>query len=146
MNTLQIRTPHSTWMIGSALAAIVVHGACWFVVHLFVGSGDTVGDTQRQMVLALAWLVGALALWRLRPPPSRLHALMIVLVCALFVTGLGSLAALVKLTFLEHADMSARLLQSFGLFGGLLVLAHLAMAIPSAIVLQAVALTRTVPA
>ena len=144
-DTLQIRAPHSTWMIGSALAAMVVHGLCWFVVQMFAGTSDAIGDTQRQMVLALAWLVGALALWRLRPPPSRLHAMMTVLACALFVTGLGSLAALLKLTVLEHADMSARLLQSFGLFGGLLVLAHLAMAIPASIVLQAVALTRPKP-
>jgi len=146
MEKLQIRTPHSTWMIGSALAAMVVHGLCWFVVQMFAGTDDAIGDTQRQMVLALAWLVGSLALWRLRPPPSRLHAILTVLACALFVTGLGSLAALVRLAVLEHADMSARLLQSFGLFGGLLVLAHLVLAMPAAIVLQAVALTRPKPA
>lgn len=143
---LQVRTPHSTWMIASALAAMILHGLCWFAVQIVIGTSDAFGDTQRQMVLALAWMVGSLALWRLRPPPSRLHAVFTVLLCALFVTGLGSLAALVKLTVLEHADMSAGLLQSFGMLGGLLVLAHLALAIPSAIVLQLIALTRPKPA
>lgn len=146
MEKLHIRTPHSTWMIASALTAMVVHGVGWFVAQIIIGTSDAIGDTQRQMVLALAWLVGSLALWRLRPPPSRLHAIFTVLLCALFVTVLGSLAALVKLTVLEHADMSAGLLQSFGLLGGLLVVAHLALAIPSAIVLQLVALKRPKPA
>mgnify|MGYP007007529375 FL=1 len=129
-------------MIAAALAAMLVHGLFWFVAQIIVGTSDAIGDTQRQMVLALAWLVGSLALWRLRPPPSRLHAVSMVILCALFVTVLGSLAALVKLMVLEHADMSAGLLQSFGMLGGLLVLAHLALAIPSAIVLQLVALKR----
>ncbi|WP_443748658.1 hypothetical protein [Asticcacaulis solisilvae] len=146
MEKLHVRTPHSTWMIASTLAAMLLHGLCWFIVQIVIGTQDAIGDTQRQMVLALAWLVGSLALWRLRPPPSRLHAILTVLVCALFVTVLGSLAALIKLMVLEHADMSAGLLQSFGMLGGLLVLAHLAMAIPSAILLQQVALTRPKPA
>ncbi len=144
-DTLQIRTPHSTWMIVAALAAMLLHGACWFIVQIVIGTSDAIGDTQRQMILALAWMVGSLALWRLRPPPSRLHAILTVLACALFVTVLGSVAALVKLAVLEHADMSAGLLQSFGLLGGLLVLAHMALAIPSGIVLQLVALARPKP-
>jgi hypothetical protein len=146
MDTLKVRTPHSTWMIAAAFVAMILHGVLWFMAQIVAGTSDAIGDTQRQMILALAWMVGALALWRLRPPPSRLHAVFTVLLCALFVTVLGSLAALVKLMVLEHADMSAGLLQSFGIMGGLLVLAHLVLAVPSAIVLQAVALTRPKPA
>ena len=138
--TLTLRQPSARWLITAALAALCLHGACWYAVRLLNGDPGAVGETQRQMGIALAWMVGALALWRIAPPPSRLHAILSVMVCALFVTCLGSVGALA--TWFARGQVTHELLTSFAIFGGLMVLAQLALALPSAVLLQAVALTR----
>ncbi len=127
-------------MIISALVALCLHGVCWFVTRWLGSDPQALAETQRQMGIALAWMVGALALWRLSPPPSRLHAILVVMLCALFVTCLGSAGALA--TYFARGMVSDNLLSSFAMFGGLMILGQLALAIPSAVVLQALALTR----
>ncbi len=129
-------------MIISIFAAVALHGLCWFVARLLTGDSQAVGETQRQISLGLAWMVGAVALWRINLPPSRLHAVFTVLVCALFLVLLGSGAALIKLVMVDGAQPNGRLLQSFGMLSGLMLLAQMALAVPSAILLQGLALTR----
>lgn len=138
--SLALRQPDIRWMLTAALAALCVHGACWFIVRVLNGDAQAIGETQRQMGIALAWMVGALALWRISAPPSRLHAILVVLLCAIFVTCLGSVGALA--TYFARGMLNNNLLTSFAMYGGLMVLGQLALAIPSTIVLQAVALTR----
>ncbi len=139
-SSLGFRQPMVRWMLLAALAALVLHGASWFIVRIISGDPLPLAETQRQMGIALAWMVGALALWRIGVPATRLHAIISVLVCALFVTVLGSFGALA--TWFAHGMMTHNLLTTFALYGGLMVLGQLALAIPSAVVLQAAALTR----
>ena len=137
---LTFRQPAMRWMITGALAGLCLHGACWYFARVIAADPEAVGETQRQMGIALAWMVGALALWRISPPASRLHAVLSILVCALFVTCLGSVGALA--TWVAKGQINGELLSSFAVFGGLMVLGQLMLAIPSAVLLQAVALTR----
>ncbi len=137
---LSLRQPVARWMVTAALAALCLHGACWFVTRLIAADPEAVGETQRQMGIALAWMVGSLALWRIATPPSRLHAILIILVCAVFVTGLGSVGALA--TWTARGQLTHELLSSFAVYGGLMMLGQLALAIPGAVLLQAIALTR----
>lgn len=127
-------------MITAVLVALVFHGLCWFVTRMIAGDAQALGETQRQMGIALAWMVGAVALWRLSPPPSRLHAVLIVLLCTLFVTCLGSVGALA--TYVVRGIANRNLVTSFAVYGGLMVLGQLALSLPSSLVLQALALTR----
>ena len=137
---LSLRQPVVRWMITAALSALCLHGACWFVARLVFADPQAIAETQRQMGIALAWMVGSLALWRISAPPSRLHAILTTLLCALFVTGLGSVGALA--TWSARGQLTHELLSSFALYGGLMLLSQLALAIPSTVLLQAVALTR----
>ena len=142
--SLTLRQPVTRWMITAVLSALTLHGAAWFITRLLAGDAGALAETQRQMVIALTWMVGALVLWCISPPPSRLHAILLVLACALFVTLLGSVGALA--TYFARGMVDNKLLSSFAMFGGLMMLGQLALSIPSAIVLQAVALTRAPPA
>ncbi len=139
-STLGFREPLIRWMLLATVAALCLHGLGWFVMRMIGGDPMALAETQRQMGIALAWMVGALALWRIAAPPTRLHAILSILVCALFVTVLGSFGALA--TYFARGIMTHNLLTSFAMYGGLMVLGQLALAIPSAVVLQAVALTR----
>ncbi len=139
---LTVRQPHIRWMVIAALAALCLHGVCWFAARVLMGDADAVGETLRQMELAVFWMIGALVLWLMGVPASRLHATLGVLSCALLVTLFGSAAAFAKLIFVEGAEINAQLLSSFGMLSLVLVIAHLSLAMPAAVVLQAIALTR----
>jgi len=141
-STVQPRTPELRWMLTAAALALCVHGLCWYLLRRIMGDSDALVETQRQMWLALGWMVCALILWKMSPPPSRLHAVMSGLTCSLFLAVLGSAAAFLKLVLVDHAVIDGRLLSSFLTLGGLLVVAQVALSLPSAIVLQAVALKR----
>ena len=141
---LQVRTPETRWLVLAAVIALCLHGLCWYVTRLLMGDGaEALAETQRQMCLALAWMVCALIMWKISLPPSRLHAVLTVLTCALFLALLGSGAAFIKLVVVDHAMVNEKLISSFLVLGGLLVAAQLVLSVPSAILLQAVALRRT---
>lgn len=129
-------------MITAAFFSLILHGVCWFVAKLLWGDDEALANTQRQMVLALGWMVCALAMWRMAPPPTRLHAYVTAMVCALFLSVLGSVAALLKLLFVDGASLNGKFLSSFAMLGGLVMVAHFLSALPSAALLQGLALTR----
>lgn len=139
---LTVRQPHIRWLITAAVAALCLHGVCWFAARVLMGDADAVGETLRQVELAAFWMIGALVLWLMGAPASRLHATLGVLACALLVTLFGSVAAFAKLVFIDGAEINGQLLSSFGMLSLMLVLAHLSLAMPAAVVLQAIALTR----
>jgi len=141
---LEFRKPVTTWNITAVFLALVAHGVMWFVARLVFGDSQAVSAAQGQMILALMWMIGAIAIWWINPPPSRLHAVLLVLGCALFVTVLGSVVAFMKFTVLDGGRATQELFSSFIIFGGLMVLAQMGLAVPSAILLQAVALKRSV--
>jgi hypothetical protein len=139
---LEYRKPQTTWMITAAFFSLCLHGVCWFIAKQLLGDEEALANTQRQMVLGLFWMIGALAIWRVVPPPSRLHAYMIAIVCAVFVSLLGSLVVLIKLAFIDRYELNGNFMSSFAMLGGLVMLAHFLSALPSAALLQGVALTR----
>jgi magnesium-transporting ATPase (P-type) len=139
---LSYRQPEMRWMFISGIAALCLHGLCWFVVRALWGDTDAAGETQRQVTLALFWMVCTLIAWKLSPPPTRLHATLGVLMYALFLTLLGSVVALIKLSFFDHMKLGLDLLKSFSLLSVMMILTHMCLAVPSAILLQAVALKR----
>lgn len=140
--TVHLRAPEFRWMLTAVAVALCVHGVCWFLVRSLTGDADALVETQRQMWLALGWMVCVLILWKMSPPPSRLHAVMGGLTCSLVLALLGSVAAFLKLVLVEHAVVDGKLVSSFLMLGGLLVVAQVALSLPSAIALQAVALKR----
>ncbi len=139
---LAYRKPATTWMITSAFLSLLLHGICWFLAKKIWGDDEALANSQRQMMLALGWMVCALAMWRISPPPSRLHAYVTAMVCALFLSVLGSVAALLKLVFVDQAPLNGKFLSSFAMLGGIVMLAHFMSALPSAALLQGIALTR----
>jgi hypothetical protein len=140
---LSYRQPELRWMVIAGVAALCLHGFCWFVVRVLWGDVHAADETQRQVTLALFWMVCTLFAWKLKPPPSRLHAALSVLMYALFLILLGSVAALIKLAFIDRMPLDAQLLKSFSLLSVMMVLTHMCLAVPSAILLQAVALKRS---
>jgi hypothetical protein len=141
---LEFRKPVTTWNITAVFAALVLHGIMWFAARLLFGDNQAVSAAQGQMILALMWMIGAIAIWWIKLPPSRLHAVLLVMGCALFVTVLGSVVAFMKYTVIDGGQATQELFSSFIIFGGLMVLAQIALAVPSAILLQMVALKRSV--
>jgi hypothetical protein len=140
---LSYRQPELRWMVIAGVAALCLHGFCWFVVRVLWGDANAIDETQRQVTLALFWMVCTLIAWKLKLPPTRLHATLSVLMYALFLILLGSVAALIKLAFIDRMPLDAPLLKSFSLLSIMMVLTHMCLAVPSAILLQAVALKRS---
>ena len=139
---LSYRQPELRWMVIAGVAGLCLHGLCWFVVRVLWGDANAADETQRQMTLALFWMVCTLIAWKLSPPPSRLHATLAVLMYALFLILLGSAAALFKLVFIDRMALDSQLIKSFSLLSVMMILTHMCLAVPSAIMLQAVALKR----
>lgn len=139
---LSYRQPELRWMVVAGAAALCLHGLCWFVVRALQQDAGVIDETQRQVTLALFWMICTLIAWKLKAPPTRLHATLGVLMYALCLTLLGSLAALIKLAFIDKVPLEAHLMRSFLLISIMMILTHMCLAVPSAILLQAVALKR----
>ncbi|WP_157138692.1 hypothetical protein [Asticcacaulis biprosthecium] len=128
-------------MILSAVAALCLHGAQWFLTSSLMGNEDALGETQRQMVLAAFWVVATLVLWKISFPPSRLHALLMALCGALFITMAGNVAALVNY-MIKGVTLTQELVSAFALYRGVKGLGELVLSIPTAVLLQGLALSR----
>ena len=144
LSPLKIRTPVTTWMIAAAFFALCLHGLCTFLIQLLTGSQDAVGEAQRQMVLAIAWMTGSLIIWRLTPPPSRLHAVLIAMACAVFVAFAGTVVRFVSV-LIGGAVISKQLLFSYSLLSAVVFIGYFIAAALSALLLQGIALTRPKP-
>jgi cytochrome bd-type quinol oxidase subunit 2 len=140
--SLRLRRPDGLWLALAGVAALCAQGAVWLAARALAGDANAAVEAARQMALAPGWMVCALILWKIRPPSSRLHAVASVFLCALAVTVLGSLAALARLVLLDNYPASQELLSSFTLLSLVLLVGHLALALPAMLVMQAVALTR----
>lgn len=138
---LHFRNPERTWMILSAVAALCLHGAQWYLAAALMGGDDALAEAQRQMVLGAFWVVASLVLWKLSFPPSRLHGLLIALCGALFITLAGNVAALLNY-MIKGVTLTQELVSAFALYRGLKGLGELVLSIPTAILLQGLALSR----
>lgn len=142
-NLLAFRAPVTTWNITAVFFGLLLHGLLWFGVNLLIGNEQAVSEAQRQMTFALAWMVGVLALWRIGLPASRLHATGMLMLGVVFVTVLGNAGALL-IYLVSGARLDGGFLSAFAAYRGLAMLAEIVVAVPSAILLQAVALKRSV--
>lgn len=141
LSPLHIRRPVTTWMIAAAFFALCLHGLCTFVIQLLTGNADAAGEAQRQMVLAIAWMTGSLILWRLRPPASRLHALLTAMACAVFVAFAGTVVRFITV-LIGGAAISKQLLLSYSLLSAVVFIGYFVAAVLSSLLLQGIALTR----
>lgn len=144
-SSLTFRTPVTTWNITAVFFALVLHGTLWFGANLLLGNQQAVPEAQRQMTFALAWMVGILAMWRIALPSSRWHAVGMVMMGAIFVSVLGNIGALIIYVF-SGARIDGGFLSAFTIYRGLSVVAEIVLAVPSAVLLQMLALKRSVPA
>ncbi|WAC48168.1 hypothetical protein OVA03_15965 [Asticcacaulis sp. SL142] len=143
---LQLRQPAFPWMVTSLIGAMVLHGCVWFFARLLAPQGaDAVVETQRQIGLGFFWMVGALALWSLKVPKSRLKAVVMGLTCAGLIGLLGSALAFGQFLLHHKVPATSHNLIPFAGFSLLMVVAQLVLAIPAAITLQQIALKRTPP-
>ncbi|WP_303828730.1 hypothetical protein [Asticcacaulis taihuensis] len=138
---LSYRQPELRWMAIAGVAALCLHGLCWLGAIMLNGHSGAFAEVQRQVMLALFWMIGTLIIWKIAPSPSRLHAVMTVLACALFVCGIGSVFAIANLVFIQHYNLNS-VMKTLGLASLLLLLMQLCLAVPSAILLQAIAMKR----
>jgi hypothetical protein len=133
-------------MVTSLIGAMVLHGGVWFFARLLAPQGaDAVVETQRQIGLGFFWMVGALALWSLKVPKSRLKATLSGLTCAGLIGLLGSALAFGQFLMHHKVPATSHNLIPFAGFSLLMVVAQLVLAIPAAIALQQIALKRTPP-
>ena len=58
---LEFRKPVTTWNITAVFLALVLHGIMWFVARVLFGDSQAVSAAQGQMILALMWMIGAIA-------------------------------------------------------------------------------------
>lgn len=141
---LHFRKPRLPWIVTALIGAGSVHAIAWFVGRVAASAelGDALMETQRQVILALFWMVCATAIWMIRPPKSRFSALLHVLGCAFFVCFLGSMVAFVNWMVGENIGFNIDNLTTFSLYALLMILAQLVLAVPSAALLQQIMLTR----
>ena len=76
---LRYRQPELRWMAIAGVAALCLHGLCWLGAIMLNGHSTAAAEVQRQVMLALFWMIGTLIIWKIAPSPSRLHAVMTVL-------------------------------------------------------------------
>jgi hypothetical protein len=140
---LSFKTPLPRNLFLAIAVATGLHGLIWLVVQSILGLGfaDAMAEAQKQAFLCLTWLIASLSLWGLRLPSSRFKATLNVLGTAGFVTVLGSIAGYLRLIWSQGNVVTGKSVISFLMFSVAMSLAHLILAIPSAIAFRSLSLT-----
>lgn len=144
MAPLEIRRPETTWMLTGVLVTLCFHGVLWWLFSGLVSLNEPVRQSRQVMISALFWMIGTLAWWKYRLPQSRLHAVFSVLGCVLLVALVGTVFAFLALVF-RGVIFDRQVTTTFSLLSGVLLVAQLILAVPSAVVLQALVLRRRRP-
>ncbi|WKL57427.1 hypothetical protein Q1W73_00110 [Asticcacaulis sp. ZE23SCel15] len=132
-------------MVTSLIGAMVLHGCVWFFARLLaVGGGDAALEAPRQVGLAFFWMVGALAIWSVKAPSSRITAALTVLICAGMTGVLGSVLVFLQLLLHMTAPLEKHGPVMFVGMSLLMILTQVLIAIPAAITLQQIALKRRI--
>ncbi|MGA9659486.1 MAG: hypothetical protein WBQ60_10350 [Asticcacaulis sp.] len=139
---LSFHQPEVNWMLIAGATSLCLHGFFWWLSRTLLGDPQAAAETLRQMMLAPAWIISTLIIWKISLPPTRLHAVLSVLGCVFLMIVLGSIAAFIKLTVLQAYPVE-RLLKAFSLLSLMMLLTQLFLAVPAAILLQALTLRRT---
>ena len=134
----------STWILAGVLATLCLFGLLWFVFSHLVSLEQPVNQSRVVMISGLGWMVCAVVWWKMRPPLSRLHAVFGVLFSALGVALAGTAVRFIGLLF-QGVLFDKRVLVTFALLSGVLLVAQLILAVPSAVVMQQIVLRRGQP-
>ncbi|MDC7682830.1 hypothetical protein PQU92_06055 [Asticcacaulis sp. BYS171W] len=138
---LTVRQPSYLWVVIALAAASVVHAVAWFVARATVlPVPEALHETQRQVMLALFWMVCVSALWMIQAPKSRLKALLHVLGCAFFVCLLGSIVAFTNWMVAQNVGFDLTNLTTFSFYALLMILGQMFLSLPSAALFQQVLL------
>lgn len=139
---MQFRAPAFPWIITGLIAALSLHGLAWFFSRAFaMDTAEAFYETQRQVILALFWMVSAIALWSMRPPKNRLTALFHIMACAFVVCLLGSAVAFFNWMVAQNVAFAPGNLLLFSGYALLMMLGQLFLALPSATLLQQIILS-----
>jgi len=141
---LELRKPETTWMLGGITATLCLFGVLWFLFSRLVNLDQPATQSRVIMVSGLGWMVCTVAWWKMKAPQSRLHAVMTGLLGTLAVTLAGTAVRFAGL-LIQGALFDRRVLVTFSLLSGVLLVAQLILAIPSAILLQQIVLRRAAP-
>ncbi|MFT4090591.1 MAG: hypothetical protein QM645_07660 [Asticcacaulis sp.] len=138
---MPFRTPAFPWIVTGLLGALSLHGLAWFFSRVYaVPLAEALHETQRQVMLALFWMVCAIALWSMHPPKSRLTALFHIMACAFVVCFLGSGVAFFNWMVSQNVAFDGQNLLIFSGYALLMILGQLFLALPSATLLQQIVL------
>lgn len=138
---MQLRPPAFPWIITGLIGALSLHGLAWFFSRAFAASpAEAFMETQRQVILALFWMVCAIALWMMHPPKGRMTALFQIMACAFVVCLLGSAVAFFNWMIAQNVPFDATNLLVFSWYALLMMLGQLFLALPSATLLQQIVL------
>jgi hypothetical protein len=139
--SLELRTPHLHWMLLGTAATLCLFGLLWFLFSHLVSLDQPIGQSRVVMVSGLGWMVCSLVWWNMKAPHSRLHAVFAVLLSTLAVALAGTLFRFVGLLF-QGVLFDRRVLVTFSLLSGVLMVAQLILAVPSAVMMQQIVLRR----
>jgi hypothetical protein len=143
-NALELRQPNTTWMLVGVLVTLCLFGVLWFLFSHLVSLDQPVTQSRVVMISGLGWMVCTIVWWKMKPPHTRLHAVITVLLSALAVAAAGTLVRFISLLF-QGVLFDKRVLVTFSLLSGVLLVAQLILAVPSAVLMQQVVLRRAQP-
>jgi len=140
---LQTRKPFVMWCPLALLASGAVHGVLWYLTRAIAAQGEIAGgDSVRQIGLSVFWMVCAAAVWQIKSPRKRLHAVGQVLIAALLIGLLGSVMAFINLTLTQNFELSLNNALIFAVVALPMVVSQLIVALPSAVLFQQILLKR----
>ena len=140
--TLELRTP--TWMLAGIVVTLGLFGLLWFLFSHLVSLEQAAYQSRVVMISGFGWMVCAIAWWHMKAPQSRLHAVFSVLLSTLAVALAGTAVRFMGLLF-QGVLFDKRVLVTFSVLSGVLLVAQVVLAVPPALVLQQVVLRRTQP-
>ncbi len=141
---LELRKPDTTWMLLGLLITLCLFGVLWFLFSHLVSLDQPVNQSRIVMVSGLGWMVCTIAWWKMKAPQSRLHAVFTGLLSTLAVALAGTLVRFIGLLF-QGVLFDRRVLVTFSLLSGVLLVAQVVLAVPSAVLMQQIVLRRIQP-
>ena len=132
-------------MLVGLVLTLGLFGLLWFLFSHLVSLEQPVDQSRIVMVSGLGWMVCAIVWWNMKTPQSRLHAVFTVLLSTLAVALAGTVVRFLGLLF-QGVLFDHRVLVTFSLLSGVLLVAQVVLAVPAAVVMQQVVLRRIEPA
>ncbi len=140
--SLEVRTP--PWMVAGIVVTLCLFGLLWLLFSQLVSLDQPASQSRIVMLSGLGWMVCAVVWWNMKTPQSRLHAVFTVLLSTLAVALAGTIVRFVGLLF-QGVLFDKRVLVTFSVLSGVLLVAQVVLAVPAALVLQQVVLRRASP-